>query len=549
MVHCVRSLCGGWGWRPAVVLGLALLVGCGENVQFNNPLNTQSPQAQTATSAPAKPEATKSPQANREAQARTAMIRSASIRSSGGGSSNFKRSTASAGSRASVAENVQKLRREIESSVEFSSTLLVWMIDATQSAAEIRADWAESAGQLYNDFQTNGIGGSQSKDGLATAVVAFGEKPTFVLEQPSTDLAAVVEKFAEIPSDNSGKETTFATVQQVLDKYGPLSSQQNRELLVVIVSDEAGDDLAQVDAAVQKAQSLGARIHAIGLPAPLGRARAEGSPQEPRTDGMPPAVQGPETRYSQHIDMKFGDGGFGGEDVDSGYGPFGLSYLTRSTGGAFLISRLRSARWPGSAMQFDDEVMRKYPPQYLSEQEYQAKLQENKALAALHLAARQQQVEAMAYPSSQFQVGDEARLKNALDRAQRLAARLEPLVNSIYDPLNEGARDRDKISDPRWQASFDLAMGRAAAAKARVDGYNQMLAILKGGRAFEDPSHDTWILEPADTLEEAGSRLEKMRLDAKQYLQRVIDEHPGTPWAYFAERELESPIGWKWTES
>jgi hypothetical protein len=31
-------------------------------------------------------------------------------------------------------------------------------------------------------------------------------------------------------------------------------------------------------------------------------------------------------------------------------------------------------------------------------------------------------------------------------------------------------------------------------------------------------------------------------------LQRVIDEHPNTPWAMMADRELQTPIGWKWTE-
>lgn len=33
------------------------------------------------------------------------------------------------------------------------------------------------------------------------------------------------------------------------------------------------------------------------------------------------------------------------------------------------------------------------------------------------------------------------------------------------------------------------------------------------------------------------------------YLQRVVDDHPGTPWAMLAERELAVPLGWKWRES
>ena len=33
------------------------------------------------------------------------------------------------------------------------------------------------------------------------------------------------------------------------------------------------------------------------------------------------------------------------------------------------------------------------------------------------------------------------------------------------------------------------------------------------------------------------------------YLQRVVDEHPDTPWAHLAKLELDTPIGWKWVES
>ncbi|MEW4452352.1 vWA domain-containing protein [Bremerella sp. JC817] len=535
------------GSISATLITLIAVSGCGENVKFNNPLAKKPAQTQ-ATSKPApaaKPAAPAAkPGPSKEELARRTMIRTESIR---GGTSRFS-SGKSVGANATVEENVDRLRTEIASSIDFAPTLIVWVVDATQSASEMRQSWSTAAKQLYSNFQTNGLPGGKASDSLSTAVVAFGEK-TIILQDPTTDLPAVVSKVGTaFPTDNSGKENTFATLNQVFDTFGPIKQKESRELLVVVVSDEAGDDWMQVDAVTEKANALGARVYAIGVPAPLGRKRPEVAAQETRSDGMPAMLQGPETRYSQRVDMKFSSGGFGGDDVDSGYGPFSLGYLTNKTNGAFLISRLRSSQWPGSSMRFDDETMRKYPPQYLTEAQYQAKLAENKALAALDRAAQQGQVEAMTYPASQFIVEDEARLKNALDGAQRTAARLEPLVNAIYDPLAEGEKDRDKITDKRWQASYDLALGRAAAAKARTDGYNQMLAILKGGRKFEDPSHNTWKLEPADTLEEAGSRLEKTRLQAKEYLERVIKEHPDTPWAYYAEKELETPIGWKWAE-
>ena len=36
---------------------------------------------------------------------------------------------------------------------------------------------------------------------------------------------------------------------------------------------------------------------------------------------------------------------------------------------------------------------------------------------------------------------------------------------------------------------------------------------------------------------------------AMMYLQRVIKEHPDTPWSKMAERELQTPLGFKWVEA
>jgi hypothetical protein len=45
-----------------------------------------------------------------------------------------------------------------------------------------------------------------------------------------------------------------------------------------------------------------------------------------------------------------------------------------------------------------------------------------------------------------------------------------------------------------------------------------------------------------------GSQLEKMAARAKMYLDRVVTDHPGTPWAMLAQRELKDKLGWKWKE-
>ena len=46
----------------------------------------------------------------------------------------------------------------------------------------------------------------------------------------------------------------------------------------------------------------------------------------------------------------------------------------------------------------------------------------------------------------------------------------------------------------------------------------------------------------------SGSALKKQAAEANEYLTRVVDEHPDTPWAMLASRELASPLGWQWSE-
>jgi hypothetical protein len=60
-------------------------------------------------------------------------------------------------------------------------------------------------------------------------------------------------------------------------------------------------------------------------------------------------------------------------------------------------------------------------------------------------------------------------------------------------------------------------------------------------------SSSAWFIEPADACE-TESTIKKLAKRAKTYLQRVIDEHPGTPWAKIAAAELRSPMGWTWKE-
>jgi hypothetical protein len=75
-----------------------------------------------------------------------------------------------------------------------------------------------------------------------------------------------------------------------------------------------------------------------------------------------------------------------------------------------------------------------------------------------------------------------------------------------------------------------------------------MIAALKRGKSFQNADSKAWMLESADNFE-TESTIKKLAEKAKMYLDRVIQEHPGTPWAKLAEEELKLPLGWSWKET
>jgi hypothetical protein len=198
---------------------------------------------------------------------------------------------------------------------------------------------------------------------------------------------------------------------------------------------------------------------------------------------------------------------------------------------------------------FDPTVMRHYVPDYLPPTQYQKFVSSNKARMALIQAAQAASVMPMDNPAFEFRKleDDEAAFKRQLDDAQKAAAYIEPRIDSIYRILKQGEPDRAKIVEPRWRAGFDLAMGRILAAKVRTESYNQMLAKAKQGIKGKTANANVFTIKPADEIS-VGSAIEKQARQARDYLERVVREHPNTPWAYLAAIDLNHPIGWKWED-
>jgi len=163
-------------------------------------------------------------------------------------------------------------------------------------------------------------------------------------------------------------------------------------------------------------------------------------------------------------------------------------------------------------------------------------------------AAKLSWVAPLESPRLRFVKRDEASLAKEITEAQKGPAKLEPRVEFLYKILKEGEKDREKEESRRWQAGFDLAMGRVLAVLVRTQSYNAMLAKAKRGMRFKNPKNNVWELKPSAEIT-TSTKLAGAGKKARAYLQRVVEDHPGTPWAYLAQKELDIPLGWSWHES
>ena len=465
---------------------------------------------------------------------------------------------------------VDRITHEILLSLEERKTLVVWFFDQSGSLESQRDSINKRFSRIYEELgvvEASGNAAFKRHDSkpLLTAAVAFGQKVTFLTSKPTDDIQELTSHIAKIPTDKSGIEMTFSAVYQAAERFREYRHKEpRRNVMFVIFSDEVGDDEEGLDATVSICRKNEIPVYVVGIPAPFGRKEVDIKwvDPDPKYDHTPqwvPVRQGPESFQPEMVRLGFtGDSG-SNVPMDSGFGPYSLTRLCYETGGIyFTVHPNRKVSRPVGRQEttamashfdyfFDPQVMRSYRPDYVSLKEYEKLLQANAARRALVQAAQFSQVAPMESPATSFPKRDEADFANRLSMAQRQAAVLEPKVVQIFEVLRTGEKDREKLTQPRWQAGYDLAMGRALAVKVRTEAYNAMLAKAKQGIRFQDPKNDTWELVPADEIT-VGSALEKQATQAKVYLERVKKEHQGTPWAMLAGRELNVPLGWKWVE-
>jgi hypothetical protein len=441
------------------------------------------------------------------------------------------------------ARAIGRIGGEIRDAVALQPTLVVWLIELSPEAEPLRNSAKDAIVDILQQL------GDEHPGKLEMAVVGYGADARIATETPVAKTTDLQSALAGLSNDRGGRVNLFGAVRKAVEKFGARRS-SGAQVLFGVVGTSSGDDLNEADAVLLALKRAVIPVFGIGPPARFGLTAAQIS--RGRMDRSMPVEDSPaESFLPERIRLAL-PGQQGTVDLsDSGYGPFGLERLCRQSGGRYV--RLRDVTMSGWSLDLAigdirPDLAQRYLPDYVDDAQYRRLLSENKCRLALHEASKLPALTGIDAMSAEFMpTENEARLAQQITARQQNAAIKDQPIQQLYDTLAKGESDRPKLTGARWQAGYDLAMGQAMSAKARLDGFNAMLATLKQGKKFSNPGSKTWVLEPADEIA-AGSALDKMAKNSRVYLKRVVEEHKGTPWAAIAERELKYPAGWKFVE-
>lgn len=436
---------------------------------------------------------------------------------------------------------IDRLTFEIAASLKERKTLAVWLFDASQSLKERREAIADRFENVYRQLGQLNV----DQGGLRTGVVSFGKTTSVLTATPVDDYREVVKAVHNVAPDESGVENVFSAVHEVANRWKTYRTKMHYNVMLIIVTDERGDDYALMEDVIHELRRWGMRVYCVGNTAPFGREKRYVNFKD--EDGYMwhnvEVDQGPETVAPERLDLAFwGTPARDLEGMTSGFGPYALTRLCAETGGLYLIAA------ESSGPQFDPAVMRNYLPDYRPIRDYQQQLKDNLAKGALVRAAMTTKAEQIPTPQLQFRADNDNVLRREITEGQKPLARLDYRLAEMMTILTEGEKDRPKLTDPRWQASFDLAMGRVLAMRVRAYGYNAVLAEMKSSpKPFQKEGSNMWRLIPSEEIT-AGAQVKRLADKAVEILKRIIAQHPGTPWALLAQRELDQPLGWQWKE-
>jgi hypothetical protein len=444
---------------------------------------------------------------------------------------------------------LDQLAREILRHLKDHKLTVIWLFDESVSMQDDQRTILEKFDRVSSELKVNVDADKKTAGALNHAIVGFGQGIDYVLEKPRDDIDLVGKAIKHLKVDPTGIENTMTALRAVVEHYAGLI-RKDRKLLIVLVTDESGDDGADVEEARQALKKYKVPLYVIGRQSLFGYPWAHHRYEDPVTKDVyhPLIRRGPETA---DLELYQWDGLYDRWDEQpSGFAPYELARLTKDSGGIYFVlpseefMRIRQREQAYSITQ-----LKEYLPEYDNRLTYVEKRTSSPLRQLLHAIV----VEGAKFLYRRdFPIAPDELVKAALEEGEKAGFKLNTLL-AVQERLENLKKLREREPEKRWQAHFDLMLAQTVAFQVKAYEYRALMASIAQNppRPKKQPGPEmmiTWVVNHSTKPLAPKNLTAKKYAEAERLLKDVIARHPKTPWADLAQDALNRGLSVQFDE-
>ena len=444
---------------------------------------------------------------------------------------------------------LDQLAREILRHLKDHKLTVVWLFDESTSMQDDQRTILEKFDRVSSELKINVEPNKKSAGALNHAIVGFGQGIDYVLEKPREDIDQIGRAIKHLKIDPTGIENTMGAIRNVVEHYSPLI-RKDRRLLIVLVTDESGDDGADVEEARQALKKYKVPLFVIGRQSLFGYPYAHHRYIDPVTKDVyhPLIRRGPETA---DLELYQWDGLYDRWDEQpSGFAPYELARLTKDSGGIYFVlpseefMRVRQREQAYSITQ-----LKEYLPEYDNRLTYVEKRNSSPLRQMVHAIVMEGKN--FIYRRD-FPIEPGELVKAALEEGEKAGVKLNVLLE-VQKRLEGLAKVREREPEKRWQAHYDLMLAQTVAFQVKAYEYRALMASIVKAPPMpkRQPGPDlmiTWVVDHSKKPLAPTNETAKKYAEAERLLKEVIARHPKTPWADLAQDAINRGLSVQFNE-
>ena len=453
---------------------------------------------------------------------------------------------------------MDRMTQEILNMLAKRKVIVVWAFDQSESMQDDREEIMTRVERVYTEL---GLSAAARDDALLTGVVSYGAAPINHTPQPTYKPEEIMAAIKAVPNDPSGLEMQCQALNFILANYQKVAVSGNRQMAVILVSDESGDmntNISQTESTIAALKQANCKVYVLGRESVFGYpyARMRWADEFKQIHWLP-IDRGPETPQPEQLQI---NGLHRRLDAfPSGFGPYEQSRIARQTGGIFFMLPSPEVQLVGrrADLAYDADAMRPFLPDLSARNDYIAERDQSpfrkmifKVISDLNpyanggLTSGLSRVEVRDdnFPLDRNAFATEANLN--MKKAQDLIGYLQAAQKALESVQPMRAREKGM----RWKANYDLIYAQTISYQARLQEYGWYLAeFIKNPKAIKNPlgpSKPTtnWDIRTVKRLLKPDVTA-ATRDKADELFRQVQKDYPGTPWAARAQEELGRGYG------